>query len=152
VEHPLDFFEIGSSDLFFPLGPLLLGRQDHGPRGQGENLVERRLISHERPLDQSFPRLSQGSKIDLQEAGDSVIIIEAQSMAVGDSDQKKVEKDFHGREISDKSSCDETMIDPAEGAFDLSEPFGKENSFGLHGHHPLGWMILFCSRGIDFSI
>jgi hypothetical protein len=118
------------------LGPLLSGGPDHGPRGQGEDLVEGRLISHERPLDQSFSGLPQGGQVDLQKAGDSVIVVEAQSMAVGDSDQKEIEKDFQGREISQKSSRDETMIDPAEGAFDLSEPLRKENPFDLHGHHP----------------
>ena len=51
-------------------------------------------------------------------------MIEAQSVSVRNGDQKKIEKDFQGRKISQKPSRDEAMIDPAEGTFDLSEPFG----------------------------
>jgi hypothetical protein len=147
-----DLFKIGSSDLFFPLGPLFSGGRDHGLRRQREDLIERRLISHEGPLEQPFSGLSQGGKINLQKAGNSVIMIKAQSISVGNSDQKKIEKDFQGGEVSQKSSCDEAMIDPAEGALDLSEPFGMKNSFGWHGHYPPVWMMLFCSRGIDLAI
>jgi hypothetical protein len=147
-----DLFKIGSSDLFFPLGPLFSGGRDHGLRRQREDLIERRLISHEGPLEQPFSGLSQGGKVDLQKTGDSVIMIKAQSISVGNSDQKKIEKNFQGREVSQETPCNETMIDPAEGTLDLSEPFGIENSFGLHGHYPPVSMILFCSKGIDLAI
>jgi hypothetical protein len=133
LEHLFDLFEIGSSNLFFPLGPLLSGGQDHGARGQGENLIERRFIGQQGSQDQSFSGPSQGGKIDLQKAGDSVVIIEAHSVSVRNGDQEKIEKDFQGGEISQEPSGNEAMINPAEGTFDLSEPFGMENSFDLHG-------------------
>jgi len=79
-------------------------------------------------------------------------MIKAQSVSVRNSDQKKIKKDFQGGEVSQKSSRDKTMIDPAEGTLDLSETFGMENPFDLHGRHPPVWMILFCSRQIDFAI
>jgi hypothetical protein len=96
LEYLLDLFKIGSSDFFFSLGPLFSGGKHHGLRGQGEDLIERRLISHKRPQDQSFSGLPQGRKINLQKAGDSVIVIKAQSVSVRNSDQKKIEKDFQG--------------------------------------------------------
>jgi hypothetical protein len=79
-------------------------------------------------------------------------MIKAQSISVRNGDQKKVEKDFQGGEISQKSSRDKTMIDPAEGTLDLSETFGMENPFDLHDRHPPVGMILFCPRQIDFTI
>jgi hypothetical protein len=79
-------------------------------------------------------------------------VIEAHSVSVGNSDQKKIEKDFQGGKVSQEAPCNETVIDPAEGALNLSDSLGKENSFDLHGDHPPVWMILFCSRGIDLAI
>jgi hypothetical protein len=152
VEQVLDLFKRGSSNFFFPWGPLFSGGRGDGPRGQREDLIERRLISHEGPLEQPFSGLPQGGKVNLQKAGDSVIVIKAQSISVRNSHQKKIEKGFQGGKIPQEASCNETMIDPAEGALDLSEPFGIENSFGLHGHYPPVWMILFCSKGIDLAI
>jgi len=152
LEHLLDLLEIGVSDVFFPLGSFLPGGQDHGVRWQGQDLIEWRLIGDKRPLDQSCSGLPQGAKIDLQKAGDAVVVIEAQSVSIRNGDQKKIEKDFQGRKVPQKSSCDKPMIDPAEGAFNLSYPSGKQNSFDLHSDHPPVWMILFCSKGIDLAI
>jgi len=151
LEHLLDLFKIGSSDFFFPLGPLLSGRQDHGLRGQGEDLIERRLISQQRPQDQSFSGLPQGGKVNLQKAGDAVILIKAQSVSIRNRDQKKIEKDFQGGEISQKPSREEAMINPAEGALDLADSFGLEKSFGWHSRHPRFSMIPFSFRPMGLS-
>jgi len=110
------------------------------------------LISHERPHDQSFSGLAQGGKIDLQKAGDSVIVIKAQSVSIRNGNQKKIEKDFQGTKVSQEPPCNEAMINPTEGALNFSYSFGKENSFDVHDYHPPVWMILFCSRGIDLAI
>jgi len=62
LEHLFDFFEIGSSNLLFPLGPFFSGGQDHGAKGQRENLIERRLIGHQRSQDQPLsgrPRVAR---------------------------------------------------------------------------------------------
>jgi hypothetical protein len=96
--------------------------------------------------------LPQGGKVDLQQTGNTVIMIKAQSVSVRNSDQKKIKKNLQGPEISQKTTGDQPMIDPAEGALDLSETFGMENPFDLHGRHPPVGMILFCSRQIDFTI
>jgi hypothetical protein len=143
MEHLFDFFEIGPSDLFFPLGSFLSRRRDHGARGQGEDLIERRFIGDQRSPDQSFSGLPQGGKIDLQKAGDSVVIIEAQSVSIRNGDQKKIEKDFQGREVPQKPSRDEPMVDPAEGTFDLSNSVGAKESFGNHRFHILASMMSF---------
>jgi hypothetical protein len=88
LEHLFDFFEIGPSDLFFLGGPFLLGGQDPGAKWQGENLIKRRLIDHQRSQDQSFSGPPECGKIDLQKAGDSVLVIETQSVSIRNGDQK----------------------------------------------------------------
>jgi hypothetical protein len=79
-------------------------------------------------------------------------MVKTQSVSVRNSDQKKIKKDFQGGEVSQEPSSDKTMIDPTKGTLDLSETFGMENPFDLHGRHPPVGMILFCSRQIDFTI
>jgi len=136
LEHLFDFFEIGSSNLLFPLGPFFSGGQDHGAKGQRENLIERRLIGHQRSQDQPLSGPSQGGKIDLQKAGNSVVIIKTQSVSVRNGYQKKIEKDFQGRKVPQKPSCDEPMVDPTERPFNLSDPPRIKNPFDLHGRPP----------------
>jgi hypothetical protein len=146
MEHLFDLFEIGPSDLFFRLGSFLSGRRDHGARGQGEDLIERRLIGDQRSPDQSLSGLPQGGKIDLQKAGDSVVIIEAQSVSIRNGHQKKIEKDFQGRQVLQKPSCNEPMVDPAERTFDLSNSVGAKESFDNHRFHILASMMSFSSE------
>jgi hypothetical protein len=88
-------------------------------------------------LDQSFSGFSQGSEIDLEQAGDAVIVIEAESIAVRDRDQEKVEQDLQGGEIRQEPCGDKAVIDPAEGPFDFAGPFGTKKSFEGHGPYLL---------------
>jgi hypothetical protein len=96
-------------------------------------LVERGFISQERPLDQPFSGFPQGNEVDLQEAGDAVVMVETESMAVRDGDQEKVEQDLQGGEVQKESTGDQAVIDPAEGAIDFSDSLGTEESFEGHG-------------------
>jgi hypothetical protein len=109
------------------------------------------LIGYQRPQDQSFSGLPQGGKINLQKAGDAVILIKALSVSIGNRDQKKIEKDFQGGKIAQETSGNEAMINPAEGALDLADSLGLEKFFGWHGRHPRFRMIPFSFRQIGLS-
>jgi len=101
------------------------------------------LISQQRPQDQSFSGLPQGGKVNLEKAGNAVILIKAQPVSIGNRDQKKIEKDFQGGKVSQEPPCNEAMIGPAERALDLSDSLGAEKFFDRHGGHPLFRMIPF---------
>src|SRR4030042_2927255 len=79
-------------------------------------------------------------------------MIEAESISIRDRDQEKVEQDLHYGEIRQKPSGDKTVIDPAEGALDLSDSPGAEKFFDRHGCHPLFRMIPFSFGQIPLSI
>ena len=87
--------------------------------------------------------LPQSGEVDLQKAGHSVIMIKAQSISVRNGDQKEIEKHFDHGEVVEKSFGNKTVVDPTEGALDLSNSVGEKEFFDCHGPHLLASMIPF---------
>ena len=79
-------------------------------------------------------------------------MIKADPVAVADSDQEEVEQDLNGGEVGEETAGNQSMIDPAEGALDFSDPIGIEKSFVQHGHHLRDRMVPFSLRQGDLSI
>jgi len=66
-------------------------------------------------------------------------VVETDTVSVGNSDKKKIKKDFYGGKLPEKSSGDESVVDPTEGTFNFSDPFEIKNLFAVHGGHlPVG--------------
>jgi hypothetical protein len=126
---------------FFP--PFLSGGNNNGTGWQRQDLVKRGIIGHERSQHQVFSGLAQRNQIDLQKGGDSVVMIETQSISIRDGDQEKVKNNLDGGKVSQKSIGDETVIDPTEGAFDLSDSLWTKKFFDTHGPHLLASMVSF---------
>jgi hypothetical protein len=136
----------------FSLGPLLFGGEENRIGRQRKDLVKRGIISHEGSQDQSFPGLAQGSQIDLQKGGDSVVVIETQSISIRNGNQEKIKNNLEGGKVSQKPPCDETVIDPAEGPFNLSDPVWAKKLFDTHGPHLLASMVPLSFRQGNLSI
>jgi hypothetical protein len=49
-------------------------------------------------------------------------MVEADAVSVGNTHQEKIEQDLHGRQISNEPAGDKTMVDPAEGPVNLTDP------------------------------
>jgi hypothetical protein len=60
-------------------------------------------------------------------------MIETQSISIRDGDQEKVKDNLDGGKVSQEPTGDETVIDPAEGAFDLSDTVWTKKLFDTHG-------------------
>ena len=60
-------------------------------------------------------------------------MIETQSISIRDGDQEKVKNNLDGGKVSQEPTGDETVIDPAGGAFDLSNSVRTKDSFDGHG-------------------
>jgi hypothetical protein len=101
------------------------------------------LVSDKRSPDQTFSGFTQSWQIDLQKGGDSVVMIKTQSVSIRNSNQKKIEKDFQSGKISQETRSNKAVIDPAEGAFDLSNSVGEKDSFDSHRLHILASMVPF---------
>ena len=89
------------------------------------------LIGQQRSHNQALPCLSQGGETDLKKAAYSVIMIEADAVSIGDSNQEKIEKDLYGGQILEESPGDKAMVDPAKRVFNLAEPVWIENPFAI---------------------
>jgi len=113
--------------------PFLSGRKKNRTRGQRQDLVKRGIIGDEGSQDQTFSGLAQGGQIDLQKGGDSVVMIETQSISVRDGHQEEVKNNLDGGKISQESTGDKPVIDPTEGTFNPSDSIGAEKFFHTHG-------------------
>jgi hypothetical protein len=133
LEHLPDLFERVMSQLLFLSFPLFSGWKSNGLRWQRKNLIERRFIGQERTLHQSIPRFTQSGQINLQKRGYSIIMIKTQSMTIRDSNQKEIEEDLDHGKIMEEPFGDKAVIDPTEGAFDLSNSVRTKESFDGHG-------------------
>jgi len=133
LEHLPDLFEIVMSQLLLLSFPFFSGWRSNGLRWQRKNLIERRFISQERQLHQSIPLFTQSGQINLQKRGYSIIMIKTQSMTIRDSNQKEIEEDLDHGKIMEEPFGDKAVIDPTEGAFDLSNSVRTKESFDGHG-------------------
>jgi hypothetical protein len=138
-----DLFEIVMSQLLFLSFPLFSGWRSNGLRWQRKNLIERRFIGQERTLHHSIPRFTQSGQINLQKRGYSIIMIKTQSMTIRDSNQKEIEEDLDHGKIMEEPFGDKAVIDPTEGAFDLSDPVRIKSFFDNHCPHLLASMVPF---------
>jgi hypothetical protein len=137
--------------MFFSLS-FLSGEKRDRTRWQRQDLVKRGIIGQERSEHQPFPGLAQGNQIDLQKGGDSVVMIETQSISIRDSDQEKVKNNLDGGKVSQEPTGDEPVIDPTEGAFDLSDSVWTKKFFDTHGPPFLVSMMPLSFRQGDLSI
>ena len=48
-------------------------------------------------------------------------MVETDTVSVRNSDQEKIKKDFYGRKLPEESSGDKTMVNLAEGTFNLAQ-------------------------------
>lgn len=133
MEHLPDLFEIVMSQLLLLSFPFFSGWKSQGLRWQRKDLIERRFIGQERTLHQSTPRFTQSRQINLQKRGYPIIMIKTQSMTIRDSDQKEIEEDLDHGKIMEEPFGDKAVIDPTEGAFDLSNSVRTKESFDGHG-------------------
>jgi len=133
LEHLPDLFEIVMSQLLLLSFPFFSGWRSNGLRWQRKDLIERRFISQEKALDQCVPGFTQGRQINFQKRGYSIIMIKTQSMTIRDSDQKEIEEDLDHGKIMEEPFGDKAVIDPTEGAFDLSNSVRTKESFDGHG-------------------
>jgi hypothetical protein len=115
---------------------LLPAGQGDGLLRQAKDLVERGIISHKGSPYQGFSGCAQGRQVDLEKAGDSVIVIEAQSVTIRDSNQKEIEQDLRHGELLEKACRDKAVIDPTEGALDPSNSLRAKEPFDGHCFTP----------------
>jgi len=59
-------------------------------------------------------------------------VVEADAVSVRNSNQKIIKKDLYRRQLKEKSSGYEAMIDPTEGALDLADTRGIQDLFYAH--------------------
>ena len=79
-------------------------------------------------------------------------MIETDTISVGNSDKEKIKKDFYGGKLPEKSSGDESVVDPTEGTFNFPDPFEIKELFAVHGDHlPVG-IVPFSNRQKELSI
>ena len=143
LQHPLDLFEIVMSHLLLLLAPLFFRWKGNRLWRQREDLIERELIGQKRPFHQPFSGFAQSGQSDLQNRGDPIIVIETQSITIRDGDQKQIQEDLDRREIMEEASRNKAMVDPAKGAFDLSNSVRAKESFDNHRPHILASMMPF---------
>jgi len=127
------------------------GKKDR-TRWQRQDLIKRGIIGHERSQHQAFSGLAQRNQVDLQKGGDSVVMIETQSTSIRNGHQEEVKNHLDGRKVPQKPTGDEPVIDPTEGAFDLSDSVWTKKFFDTHGPHLLASMVSFSFRQGDLSI
>jgi hypothetical protein len=77
------------------------------------------------------------------EARLSDIMIKTQSMTIRDSHQKEIQEDLDHGKIMEEPFGDKAVIDPTEGAFDLSNSVRTKESFDGHRPHLLVSMVPF---------
>jgi hypothetical protein len=70
---------------------------------------------------------------DPQKGGDCIIAVERQTTSVGDEHQEEVEQQFLVIEAVEETLSEETVLDEAEGAGDLTDPVGTKDDFFYHG-------------------
>jgi hypothetical protein len=133
LEHLPDLFETVTSNVLFLFLPLFSGRKRNGLGGQRKNLIERRVVGEKRSSHQTLSGFTQGRQINLQKRGYPIIMIKTQSMTIRDSNQKEIEKDLDHGKIMEEPFGDKAVIDPTEGAFDLSNSVRTKESFDGHG-------------------
>jgi len=143
LQHLPDLIEMAMGNVSFFTFPLFFRWKRDGPRRQREDLIKRRFVGDKRTSDQSLSGFTQGGQIDLQKGSDAIIMIKAQSVSIRDSDQKEIQKDLDHGQIVEESSRYESVVDPAEGAFDLSDTVGKKQSFDSHCSDILASMVPF---------
>jgi hypothetical protein len=137
--------------IFF-FGPLLFRGDKNRVGWQRQDLVKRGIIGHERSQHQAFSGLAQRNQVDLQKGGDSVVMIETQSTSIRNGHQEEVKNNLDGGKVSQEPTGDEPVIDPTEGAFDLSDSVWTKKFFDTHGPHLLASMVSFSFRQGDLSI
>jgi hypothetical protein len=133
LQHLPDLFETVTSNVLFLFLPLFSGRKRDGLGRQRKNLIERRVVGEKRSSHQTLSGFAQSRQIDLEKRGNSIIMIKTQTVSIRDGDQKEIEKDFDHGEVKEKTFCDKAVIDPTEGAFDLSNSVRTKDSFEGHG-------------------
>ena len=128
-----DLLEIVTSQFLFLSFLLFFGRKGDGLRRQRKHLIEGWFISQERAINQRLAGFAQSGQIDLQKRSHAIIVIEAQAVTIRDGDQKEIEENLDHGKLMEEPSSDKTMIDPTEGAFDLSNSVRTKDSFDGHG-------------------
>ena len=109
------------------------------------------IIFFHGPQDQALPCFSQGAETDFEKAAYPVIVVETDTVSVGYSDKEKINKDFYEGKPKEKSSGNESVVNPTEGTFNFSDPFERKNLFAVHGAHlPVG-MAPFSNTQNDLS-
>ena len=102
--------------------PFFGGERTDRLRRQGKNLVYGRTPGDQSPFREVFSGLAQRGEIDLQQGTDPVVMIEAQSLTIGHSDEKEINQDLLSGQIADESAGNKSVIDPTEGARYLPDP------------------------------
>jgi hypothetical protein len=102
------------------------------PLREREHLVERGLVGDEPAVREGRACPLDLFRRKLQGAGDPRERVVAQPGGVTDQDEEEVEEQLRSLKAFEVPVTDETVVEPAEGPWDLAKPVGTEDSFGDH--------------------
>jgi hypothetical protein len=130
-----------TGNVLFLFLPLFFGWKKDWLRRQREDLIKRKFVGDKRSPDQAFPGFPKSGQINLQKGSDAIIVIKTQSVTIRDGDQEEIKKNLDHREIMEETLCYKAVINPTEGAFNLSDSVWVKNFFDTHGPYLLASMI-----------
>jgi hypothetical protein len=104
--------------------------------GQREDLKGAAVKGDEVLVNEPVPCQDKLIDRDSQKGADFVIAVERQAETIAYEHQEQVEGKFMVAEGVEKAIFEETMLDEAEGAGDLTNTVGPKDDFPYHGLQP----------------